>query len=172
MRKEKGDKALRKAVLDLPDYAPPAGLWEDIASDLEAVVAVKKKTGFGWIKYAAVFALVLTSGILWYNLIYASSGISFDEELSDFDSKIEMVQVVDSGFELFLEEECTGYREVCEMPEFKTLITQLTEVEAEVTNIANMIETTGFDEFLYKAKTKADQETVRIKKELVKLLRG
>ncbi|MCE7994441.1 MAG: hypothetical protein HEP71_20815 [Roseivirga sp.] len=172
MKKEKEDKALRKAVLDLPEHAPPAGMWDDIASDLETRVSPEKKTGFVWLKYAAVFALVISAGLLGYNSIYSGSDISFDEELSDLDSKIEMVQVADSGFELFLEEECTGYREVCEMPEFKTLITQLTQVEAEVTNIANMIETTGFDEFLYKAKTKADQETVRIKKELVKLLRG
>lgn len=172
MRKEKEDKALRKAVMDLPEYSPEAGLWEAIASDLDGQVMPEKKKSHGWLRYAAVIVLFVSAGGLWYGLNNGTSDISFGEELSDLADGSEVALVADNGFEVFLEEECTGYRDVCENPEFKTLITQLTEVQAEVTNITNMIETTGFDEFLYKAKTKADQETVRIKKELVKLLRG
>lgn len=171
MRREKEDKALRKAVGDLPDYTPSVDLWEDITSELEDAT-IEKKPQSGWFKYAAAAMLILSAGALWYGLIYTNTDISYGEELSDFGSEGQAVEVADAGFETFLEQECSGYRDVCEMPEFKTLITQLTEVEIEVTNITSMIETTGFDEFLYKAKTKADHETARIKKELVKLLRG
>lgn len=171
MRREKEDKVLKKAVGDLPVYGPSAELWEDIASGLGAEVTIKK-TQFRWLKYAAAVLLALSAGAFWYAFTQTHADISYGEELSDLSNEVEMVQVADTGFETFLEQECSGYRDVCEMPEFKTLITQLTEVEVEVTNIASMIETTGFDEFLYKAKTKADQETVRIKKELVKMLRG
>lgn len=172
MRKEKEDKALRKAISDLPEHSPAGDLWEEIASGLEGEIKPDKKKGYGWLRYAAMIILFVSAGALWYGLDHNTSGISFGEELSDLADESEVALIADNGFEVFLEEECTGYREVCENPEFKNLITQLTEVQAEVTNIANMIETTGFDEFLYKAKTKADQETVRIKKELVKLLRG
>lgn len=171
MKKEKEDKALRKAIQDLPEHIPSAGLWEDIASQLEEEAPEPGKGSINWMRYAAAL-LLIAAGTAWYLLDSRNSGISFGEELSDLENETSIAQVVDSDFEVFLEEECSDIREVCEMPEFKTLITQLTELEAEVTNIAYMIETTGFDEFLYKAKTKADQETVRIKKELVKLLRG
>lgn len=171
MKKEKEDKVLRKAIQDLPEHMPSAGLWEDIASQIDEETPEPRRRPVNWMRYAAAL-LLIAAGTTWYLLDSRNSDISFGEELSDLGSETSVSQVVDSDFEVFLEEECSDIREVCEMPEFKTLITQLTELEAEVTNIAYMIETTGYDEFLYKAKTKADQETVRIKKELVKLLRG
>ena len=134
--------------------------------------ATPTKSHYPWWRYAAALLLIGTLALVIYLAQRGPAGISFGEEMSEIVANTSVVWEVDQEFETFLEEECTGYREVCEQPQFKTLMTELTAVEAEVTSIAEMIETTGYDEFLYKAKTKADQETIRIKKELVKLLRG
>lgn len=172
MKNAREDKAIKKAVETLPQHSPSAELWDDIASALDKEAKPLPKSQNNWLRYAAVVALVVSAGLVWYSTSFKGSDISFGEELSQLTNEVRTVVPVTTEFEVFLKSECTEYRDVCEMPEFKTLISQLTDVETEVTDIAFMIETTGYDEFLYKAKTKADQETVRIKKELVKLLRG
>lgn len=172
MSTERKDKHLARAIEELPEHSPAGNAWEGILDQLEAEATPVKKSYGHWWRHAAALLLIGATAAGVYLSQRGPAGISFGEEMSDISANTPVVWEVDQEFETFLEEECTGYREVCEQPQFKTLMTELTAVEAEVSSIAEMIETTGYDEFLYKAKTKADQETIRIKKELVKLLRG
>ena len=166
------DKHLARAIESLPVHAPASDAWEGILSELEGEAKPQRSRQNHWWRYAAATVLLAATAITIYLAQQGPVGVSFGEEISEVAGSLPVEWEVDQEFETFLEEECTGFREVCELPQFKTLMTELTAVDAEVVNIAEMIETTGFDEFLYKAKNKADQETIRIKKELVKLLRG
>ncbi len=166
------DEHLAQAIKSLPEHTPAGDAWEGILNELEGETKPEKQREIGWWRYAAALLLIASASLVIYTIQSGPSDIHFGEELSELMGSLPAESVADEEFETFRDEECSGFREVCELPQFKTLMTELTAVEAEVVNIAEMIETTGYDEFLYKAKNKADQETIRIKKELVKLLRG
>lgn len=98
-------------------------------------------------------------------------GVSYHEEVvlnwSEQNSTL-----ATEDFDEFLEIECQELRVVCEDEVFQHLVFQLEQVSVEVTDLNNIMEATGRDEMLVKAQGKLEQESARLKKEIVKFLKG
>ena len=174
MSSSRKGKHLSKAINELPRYSPEDGLWDKIEQELDSVQPQSKKSVKGWLKYAATLLVLVACTFLATVLKKNTDQIHYEVEYGVINYQLaSQVQAnAESDFQNFISIECSGDRHVCDSKEFQLLVDQLNEVDAEVQSIAKMIEQTGFDEMLYKAKSKADSETIRIKKELVKLLRG
>lgn len=170
MSTERTDKHLARAIADLRGHKPDPGLWENISQNLDKRATPSKSTRTKYYLVAAAMLMLLAFGVSFVKA--KPQGLSYGEELSELNVGTYVVTEEDQDFQAFLDEECAGYREVCKSPRVRVLISELTAVRSEVSSIIQMIEETGYDELLYKAKNKADEESVRIKKELVKLLRG
>lgn len=171
MNKGREDKALKKAIEELPQFSPEVDLWGQIEAGLE-----EEKPGSKWkkipLRWAAILMLPLIAGGLLWSLNANSSQLSYSEELLPDWPPAPTLIVQDDDFQLFLEEECQPGRDICENPEFKTLLSELQEVNNEFNSISVVMDESGNDEFLVKARTRLEREEVRLKRKIVELLKG
>lgn len=175
MSNSKRDKNLSRAISELPNYSPQDSLWRDIEEELNLQNSSKllvKKGKTNYIKYAAAILLLVVPMFLYFFLSQNREQIRFNTEIEIVNySSISNEESLD-GFDIFLDKECSDDQQICDSPEFQMLLAQLHEINVEMEGISEMIDSTGFDEKLYRAKTKANSETIRIKRALVKLIRG
>lgn len=160
---------LESAIAGLPERKPDDGLWGAIEAQLET--PEKKNQKFSWRKVmSAAAVLVLLVSVLLV-VRQPGKGVSYHEEVvlnwSEQNSTL-----ATEDFDEFLEIECQELRVVCEDEVFQHLVFQLEQVSVEVTDLNNIMEATGRDEMLVKAQGKLEQESARLKKEIVKFLKG
>ena len=171
MNKGREDKALKKAIDELPQFSPEEDLWGQIEAGLEEEKPTRRfyMTPMRW---AAVLWLPLVAGGLFWGLNSGSSQLSYTEELLPDWPPIPTLIVQDDDFQVFLEEECQPGRDICENPEFKSLLSELQEVNNEFNSISVVMDESGNDEFLVKARTRLEREEVRLKRKILELLKG
>jgi len=170
MKKEKEDRALKKAVADLPVFSPEEGLWEQIETELEEEKPAKGRRR-NYMRWAAILLLPLVAGGLYLTIGFGASQLDYTEETIP-EWPLTQLITPDNDFSVFLQEECQPGRDICENPEFKLLMTELQEVSDEFNTMVTMIDESGMDEFLVKARSRLEKEEVRLKRKIVELLKG
>ena len=178
MKQEMEDKNLERAIKELPVLEPDATLWKALEAQLDTTKEKTSKNIF-WkksflMKVAASLILSVTIGFLLRDQLSANSQVmihygeeiiaSYEGVLADFRE--------DKAFDGFISHQCGEMKEICEKPEFKSLMNQLNEVQEEKAGIIQLMEVAGADVTLFKAKGKVEKEEARIKREVVKLLKS
>ncbi|WP_268123393.1 hypothetical protein [Roseivirga pacifica] len=169
MKDERRDRMLERAIAGLPERKPDDGLWGAIEAQLETPEGKNQKFSWRKVMSAAAVLVLLVSVLLIVR--QPGKGVSYHEEVvlnwSEQNSTL-----ATEDFDEFLEIECQELRVVCEDEVFQQLVFQLEQVSVEVTDLNNIMEATGRDEMLVKAQGKLEQESARLKKEIVKFLKG
>ena len=171
MNKGREDKALGKAIEDLPQFSPEDELWGKIEAELEGEKRVKTFR-MSPLRWAAILLLPLMAGGTLWVLNSSPVQLSYSEELLPDWVAIPQLIAQDDDFQLFLEEECQPGRDICENPEFKSLMTELQELSNEFNSINVVMDESGNDAFLVKARSRLEKEEVRLKRRIVELLKG
>lgn len=170
MRKEKEDKALRKAISDLPEHSPAGDLWEDIEKSIGTSGA--KKTNRHFLKIAAAALLIATAGLIYTSSMAGGQHVKFTEELGPSAELPVAGFLVDQEFMTLLDNECIETRSICQEVDFQILLDQLSELRLKAREVVAMVDETGYDKFLMKAKSRLEKEDAEVKKRIIAYLRN
>lgn len=121
------DIQLSGTVQTLPLYDPPAEIWNNIENRLQQKPAVRLGI-FRRILAAAAVGLVLLSA--WWLMGPATSGqdrVAVTQETLNADIRASVQEKEDAAFEL-VETLCASKAPVCEQPDFKALKSELDEL--------------------------------------------
>ncbi|GAB5523482.1 MAG: hypothetical protein Roseis2KO_13540 [Roseivirga sp.] len=170
MRKEKEDKALRKAILDLPEHSPAGDLWEDIERSMEPSGAKKGNRHF--FKIAAALLLIATAGLIFTGRMTGEQQVKFTEELGPAAELPAAGFLMDQEFMTLLDNECIETRTVCQEVDFQILLNELSELRLKAREVVAMVDETGYDKFLMKARSRLEKEDAEVKKRIIAYLRN
>ncbi len=172
MEFQKEDKHLQNAIKGLPSFSPKDEIWEGVLSELEGQNRQSKKQVHYRLIAAVILMVVVSSFAVWSFQNKSNSGIQFSEELGisgDFSAE---GLLEDTAFDDFLAAECAEVREVCEDEGLIQLLDQLKVLRSEAVEMVELINTTGYDEYLMKAKSRLERENAQVKREIMALIRG
>ncbi|MBO3700389.1 hypothetical protein [Roseivirga sp. E12] len=166
------DKNLKKSVEDLPVLSPREGTWESIEMELKGMEVPTKRV-LPYRAVAAVILMVLVSAYgLWRYGDSTDANIQFSEELGVFEGFLPEDLIEDVAFDEFLAEECADTKAVCEDESLHQLLDQLQALRSEAMEMVELINDTGYDQYLIKAKSRLERENAQVKREIMALLRG
>lgn len=172
MEFRKEDEHLRNAVNDLPSYSPKEDAWEGIENILDSnQSSIVNKVPYRLVA-AIIVILLISSFTIWNLRSTVKEEIQFSEEVSISEEFLPEDFLVDVAFDDFLESECAGLAEVCEDKELIQLLDQLEALRSEATDMVALINATGYDQYLMKAKSRLDRENAQLKREIIELIRG
>jgi len=172
MEYEAEDNKLSQAIEHLPSLSPKEGTWDGIESQLEkAAVSNKKRIPYHAI--AAVILVVLTTPIVILSLrTTMNESIKLSEEFDIQEEFSPHNLLEDADFDEFLVEECGDIRPVCEDESLIQLLDQLEALRSEAIEMVELINDTGYDQYLMKVRSRLEHENVEVKREIMALLRG
>lgn len=173
MNDKREDKALKRAIRELPLLSPEESSWDHIEQSLsEDPGAFKQPVKFRRVYLAAAsVAIFLTACFMLINRDMTDTGITYSVETQTTVFLAEQdFAGVSNQFESFLNVECANREEICDDEDFNLLVKQLEHVKTEKDALMEMIRTAGNSLRLEKAWLLLEKEDARLKKEIVKLL--
>lgn len=172
MEFQKEDKNLKKAIDELPNFSPKDEIWDEILSELEEGNRSGKKRAVYRLSAAAVLVAMISSFVIWGLQRSSTSGIQFSEEMSVSEDFSAEGLLEDRAFDDFIAAECAEVKEVCEDESLIQLLDQLKVLRSEAVEMVELINNTGYDEYLMKAKSRLERENAQVKREIMELIRG
>ena len=171
--KEKKQQALRKAIEELPSYAPPYSVWKNIVKDLKKAQKPSTKIIFfnQWKRFAAAAAigwLIVSMG--WLVLNYSSSpDLIYSQEIRN-DQLLQIDWEEDEAAFASILAICKQRAFVCEQTEFKTLKTELQELNEAKDEVMIAMKTYGKDAQLVRQLTQIEHQRSDVLKKMVRLI--
>jgi|GEM_PF-3491207 len=172
MEFQKEDKHLQKAINDLPNFSPKDETWDEVLSVLDEEHRPKKGQGDFRLIAAVVLTVMVSAFVIWNLQDKEGSDIQFSEEISVSEDFSAEDLLEDMAFDDFIAAECAEVKEICEDESLIQLLDQLKVLRSEAVQMVELINNTGYDEYLMKAKSRLERENAQVKREIMALIRG
>lgn len=158
---------LNKNTQKLPIHAAPSDVWDAI----EQAIKTKKQQRIKPLFYAVSgIAAILIMGITLFVTPKTKSSeatISYSQETLYSDEIKENLNKNEPNTIEILEQHCMAIGDLCEKKEIKESIENIKEIELELENIENIIESIGSSPALIQTKIKMENLKVKLTKEVL-----
>lgn len=167
------EEILTVSARALPQYEPPAQIWENLEVTLAKKSALKpnlRVTIFRWIRTAVATGLILLSA-WWYfrNDISGTEQIAISQERLDERIRASVQEEEDSAFEL-VQTLCQSRAPVCEEPAFKTLKSELDELNRAKESVRQALGRYGDDPALAAQLVRIERERSGLLRQIMSLI--
>jgi hypothetical protein len=185
------DKAFAQVIPTLPQHTPDEELWGNIVAGLAAPTAVAEPTSLPattpvvrrlWPARAVRRALALAASVLlllggWWQLhpraagpVVAQQTLTFSEEEAALPPPAPATDLLEQQGRLFIDAHCSSRPVVCESGEFRTLRTQLQELETQEAQLRQDARRFGTSPELLREQARLITLKASVTRELVQLL--
>lgn len=165
------EEPLMTALEQLPIYEPPSLVWKGIEAQLAPAKEAKVVTlaWRGWIAAAAMVGVMLLAGVLFFNQDSETITIAYSEEVRNAEELKPDWYEDEDAFATILAI-CKTQTFTCEAPEFKSLKTELEELNDARTALEEVMGDYGQDNNLMKQLARIEHERSDVLKEMVKMI--
>ncbi len=152
------DDVLQKAIGQLPQYEPKEELWNQIEEQLKPKTKIIKFTAWQWVAVAASVAVLIGAFFIY---LPDNQPISYSEEQIDKNLQLNPHDDSNKQYEQIVAY-CKEQTYVCENPEFKSMKTELDELQNASYQLKDAMGTYNTDPELMTQFTEIEQQKTEL----------